>query len=54
MFGMNLLTVFNETRYFSIPITFIVLGSLIMGSMLLLMSVLLYSISITSKQNYRK
>ncbi len=54
IFGMNLLTVFNETRYFSIPITFVVLGSLIMGSMLILMSVLLYSITITSKQNYKK
>ncbi|KAF6245757.1 glycosyltransferase family 2 protein [Nitrosopumilus sp. b2] len=54
MFGMNLLTVFNETRYFSIPVTLIVLGSLIIGSMLILMSVLLYSITITSKRNHSR
>ena len=54
IFGINLITLFNETRYFSIPVTFIVLGTLIMGSMLILMSVLLYSITITSNQKYKK
>lgn len=54
MFGINLFSMFNETRYFSIPITLIVLGTLIIGSLLLLMSVLLYSITITSKQNYKR
>jgi glycosyltransferase involved in cell wall biosynthesis len=48
-FGINLISVFNETRYFSIPITFIVLGTLIVGAMMILMSVLLYSMSVNSK-----
>ena len=51
VFGINLISVFNETRYFSVPITFIVLGTLIIGTMLVLMGVLLYSITITSKKN---
>lgn len=50
LFGMNLIAVFNETRYFSIPVTLIVLGTLIIGSMMILMSVLLYSMSITNKK----
>ena len=50
IFGINLITVFNETRYFSVPITFIVLGTLIIGTMLVLMGVLLYTITITSKR----
>ena len=54
MFGMNLLTVFNETGYFSIPVTTIMLVTLIIGTMMSLMSVLLYSTSITSKQNHKK
>jgi len=53
IFGENLITLFNETRYFSIPLTMIVLGTMIIGSMLMLMSVLLYSItaSISKKNN---
>jgi glycosyltransferase involved in cell wall biosynthesis len=50
MFGINLISIFNETRYFSIPITFIVLGTLIIGAMMILMSVLLYSMSLNSKK----
>ena len=46
IFGINLVTLFNETRYFSIPITFIVLGTLIIGALLILMGVLLYSMTI--------
>lgn len=51
VFGINLIAIFNETRYFSIPITFIVLGTLIVGTMMILMSVLLYSMSLNSKKN---
>lgn len=47
IFGGNLITLFNETRYFSIPLTMVVLASLIIGSMLILISVLLYSITIS-------
>jgi len=39
------ITLFNDTRYFSIPSTLLALGSLVIGLMLLLMSVVLYSIS---------
>lgn len=45
VFAVNVVTVFNETRYFSIPYTMIVIAFLVIGSMLLLMSVLLFSIS---------
>lgn len=45
VFAVNVVTVFNETRYFSIPYTMIVIIFLVIGSMLLLMSVLLFSIS---------
>jgi glycosyltransferase involved in cell wall biosynthesis len=51
VFGINLISIFNETRYFSIPITFIVLGTLMVGAMMILMSVLLYSMSLNSKKN---
>ncbi len=44
VFSLNVLTVFNDTRYFSIPLTLVAVGSLIMGTLLLLMSILLYSI----------
>jgi len=47
IFGGNLITVFNETGYFSFPITLIMLVTLIIGSMLVLMSVLLYSITVS-------
>jgi len=39
------ISIFNETRYFSIPSTFVALGSLMIGLVLLLMAVVLYSIS---------
>jgi glycosyltransferase involved in cell wall biosynthesis len=45
IFSIVVLTMFNETRYFSIPSTLLALGSLVLGLMLLLMSVVLYSIS---------
>jgi len=52
IFGINLITLFNETRYFSIPITFIVLGSLVIGVLLILVGALLYSIGmIKNKRN---
>jgi glycosyltransferase involved in cell wall biosynthesis len=51
MFVTNLISVFNETGYFSIPVTFIVLVTLIIGTMMSLMSVLLYSISSKKSRN---
>jgi len=45
IFAINVMVLFNETRYFSIPYTMIGISFLVIGSMLLLMSVLLFSIS---------
>jgi glycosyltransferase involved in cell wall biosynthesis len=45
IFGVNVIILFNETRYFSIPFTMIGIIFVIIGTLLLLMSVLLFSIS---------
>lgn len=44
IFGVMVIQTFNVTRYFSIPFTLIALGSLIIGMMFLLMSVVLYGV----------
>jgi len=44
-YSVIVMAMFNDTRYFSIPSTLLALGSLVLGLMLLLMSVVLYSIS---------
>src|SRR2546427_1958822 len=44
-FSTVVITIFNETRYFSIPSTLVAMGSLVIGIILLLMSVVLFSIS---------
>ena len=49
-FSVLVMTMFNEDRYFSIPSTLIAIGSLVIGLMLMLMSVVLYSISQMSKR----
>ena len=51
VYSVLVMAIFNETRYFSIPSTLLALGSLVLGLMLLLMSVVLYSISNQSKRN---
>jgi len=40
---------FNETRYFSIPLTLLSFGTVITGLMLLLMSILLFAVSKTQR-----
>ena len=45
VYSIVVIALFNDTRYFSIPSTLLALGSLVIGLMLLLMSVVLYSIS---------
>jgi glycosyltransferase involved in cell wall biosynthesis len=50
-YSIIVMAMFNETRYFSIPSTLLALGSLVLGLMLLLMSVVLYSISHQSRNN---
>jgi len=49
-FSVLVMTMFNEDRYFSIPSTLIAIGTLVIGLMLMLMSVVLYSISQMSKR----
>lgn len=51
IFAINVVTLFNETRYFSIPYTMAVITFFVIGSMLVLMSVLLFSISRASRKN---
>lgn len=51
-YGVVVLSIFNQTRYFSIPSTFLALGSLIVGLLLLLMSVLLFSLGRATKRQY--
>jgi len=51
IYSVIVMAIFNETRYFSIPSTLLALGSLVIGLMLLLMSVVLYSISNQSKNS---
>lgn len=51
-YGVVVLSIFNQTRYFSIPSTFLALGSLIVGLLLLLMSVLLFSLGRATRRYY--
>jgi glycosyltransferase involved in cell wall biosynthesis len=44
VFAVFVISTFNETRYFSIPSTLVAVGSVLTGLMLLLMSVVLFSI----------
>ena len=49
-FSVLVISMFNEDRYFSVPSTLVALGSMIIGLILLLMSVVLYSIVKTSRK----
>ena len=51
VFGIFVLTTFNDTRYFSIPYTLASLGTVIIGLILLLMSTVLFSIATTKKRS---
>lgn len=51
VFGSIMITIFNETRYFSVPSALIAMGTLTVGLLLLLMSVVLFSISRISNKN---
>lgn len=44
IFSVITISTFNQTRYFSIPFTLVSMGSIIIGLMMLLMSVVLFSI----------
>jgi len=43
-YSVVVIIIFNDTRYFSVPSTLVALGSLLVGLMLILMSVILYAI----------
>lgn len=49
IFSIIVITLFNETRYFSIPYMLITIGSFTIGLILLMMSVLLFSIKKSKK-----
>lgn len=51
-YSVYVISLFNETRYFSIPSTLVSLGSLVIGLMLIMMAVILFSIVRTSKRGY--
>lgn len=50
VYSFIVITIFNDTRVFSVPSTLISLGSLVIGLMLLLMSAVLFSISRMTKR----
>ena len=50
IYSVVVVAMFNDTRYFSIPSTLVALGSTILGLMLLLMSVVLFSINKATKK----
>ena len=51
-FSIVVLTLFNNTRYFSIPWTLASMGAFLMGIMLILMSVVLFSIGRAMRRGY--
>jgi len=51
-FGINVLVTFNEIRYFSIPYTLISMSTIMMGIILFLMSIVLFSISATARRKH--
>ncbi len=51
-FAIMVLSLFNHTRYFSIPWTLVSMGSILIGIMLILMSVVLYSIGKALRRSY--
>jgi glycosyltransferase involved in cell wall biosynthesis len=49
IFSISVIALFNETRYFSIPYMLLTIGSFTMGLILIMMSVLLFSIKSLNK-----
>jgi len=52
VYSVVVIVIFNESRYFSIPSTLIALGSLMIGLILLLMSILLFGITRSRQRGY--
>jgi len=51
-YSVEVISIFNHTRYFSIPSTLVALGSVVIGVMLILMSVVLFSIGRAMRKGY--
>ena len=51
IFSIIVITLFNETRYFSIPYMLLTIGSFTLGLILIMMSVLLFSIKNSNQKN---
>jgi len=49
VYALIVISIFNETRYFSIPSTLVSMSTLMIGLLLILMSILLYAINQTNK-----
>ncbi len=49
-YSLIVISIFNEDRYFSVPSTLVSIGTLVTGLMLILMSVVLFSISQIAKR----
>lgn len=52
IFSVYVISIFNETRYFSIPFTLISLGAVVIGVMMILMAVVLFSIVRATKRTF--
>ena len=52
IFSVYVISIFNETRYFSIPYTLISLGAVVIGVMMILMAVVLFSIVRATKRTF--
>lgn len=52
IFSVYVISIFNETRYFSIPFTLISLGAVVIGVIMILMAVVLFSIVRATKRTF--
>ena len=50
IYSIIVIAIFNDTRYFSIPSTLVALGSVVIGLMLLMMSIVLFAIQRSLKR----
>ena len=53
IFGIHVISVFNMTRYFSLPFTLLSLGTIIVGSILIFMAIVLFSIGRTRNNDWK-
>jgi len=51
-YSIEVISIFNQTRYFSIPSTLVALGALVIGIIFILMSIVLFSIGRAMRKGY--